>query len=82
MHHITIQQFAETLHHPVAALTARMTADAILQPTGRPYQEHVRRGYFAVAELGGKTLDVSLTGKGQIWLARRYPHGCKLGVAQ
>ena len=82
MNNITIKQFADTLSHPEAALTARMTADAILQSTGRPYQEHVRRGYFAVAELGGRVLDVTLTGKGQIWLARRYPHGCKLGAAQ
>jgi phage antirepressor YoqD-like protein len=84
MNNITITQFADTLHHDAAALVERMKRDQIMQGTdpARPYQEYVRRGYFDVAELGGRPLDVTLTNKGQIWLARLYPAGAKLGAAQ
>jgi|GEM_PF-6073620 len=78
MSNITITQFAQVLGHSEPALLERMKMDQILQPSGLPYSVHLRRRYFAVAELGGRTLDVGLTGKGQIWLARRYPAGFEL----
>ena len=75
---ITISQFAQVLGHPEPALLDRMKRDGILQDSGLPYSVHVRRRYFAIGELGGRVIDVGLTGKGQIWLARLYPVGFEL----
>lgn len=80
MSNITIPEFAATLKHDVSALVERMTADRILQPTGRPYREHARRGYFDVAGLSSRAPEITLTGKGQIWLARKYPPKSRLGA--
>jgi phage antirepressor YoqD-like protein len=79
---ITIAQFAKTMNHSEAELTARMKLDQLMQNTdpARPYNEYVRRGYFEVTEFKGYVLDVSLTGKGQIWLARLYPAGFVFGA--
>jgi len=75
MSNITLSQFAHVLDHSEAELLERMKRDGILQETGIPYQDYVRRRYFAIGELGGCVLGVALTGKGQVWLARRYPAG-------
>jgi hypothetical protein len=82
MSRITITRFANTLMHDEAALVERMRADAILQACGRPYQEHINRGHFIVANLRQRECNALLTEKGQIWLARKYPVGCKLGAQQ
>jgi hypothetical protein len=79
---ISLAQFAETMQHNEAALLDNLQRDAILQPDGTPYRGHVNRGYFVVGELGGKFMGVALTAKGQIWLARKYPQGCKLGASK
>jgi len=75
---ITITQFAQVLGHSEPELRDRMKRDGILQECGLPYSVHMRRRYFATGELGGHVIDVGLTGKGQIWLARRYPAGFEL----
>lgn len=80
MSNMTLSQFASTLNHPEPVLVARMMRDGILQSNGRPYQEHVRRNYFPTVEKGAGS-DVLLTGKGQVWLARKYPVGVELGAA-
>ena len=81
---ITISQFADALQHAEPALIARMKADELLQASGRPYQELVNRGYFMECRRSGArhTDAPILTGKGQIWLARKYPAGTALGAAQ
>jgi phage antirepressor YoqD-like protein len=82
MSNMTIKKFAEALGHTEEALTERMKQDGIMQNTDpvRPYREYVRRGYFDVTEFKGYVLDVSLTGKGQIWLARLFPAGFVFGA--
>lgn len=78
MSNCTIGHFAQTMRHSLNLLMERMKRDTVLQQFGRPYQQYVNRGYFAIMELPGKTFSVSLTGKGQIWLARKYPAGFDL----
>ncbi|MEJ7804314.1 MAG: hypothetical protein WKG03_00110 [Telluria sp.] len=80
MSNMTLSQFAATLKHVEPLLIARMIHDGLLQSNGRPYQGFVRRNYFPAAENSKRSVDVVLTGKGQIWLARKYPAGCELGV--
>ena len=78
MSRMTITKFANTLMHDEAALVERMRADAILQDFGRPYQAHINRGYFIVANLRERECNTLLTEKGQVWLARKYPVGTNL----
>lgn len=84
MSNMTIKKFAAALGHSEEALTERMKRDQIMQNTdpAQPYREYVRRGYFDVTVYQGHVLDVSLTGKGQIWLARLFPAGFDLEAVQ
>lgn len=82
MSRMTIAQFANIMEHDLSGLTEHMQQDRVLKATGRPYQEHVNRGYFIVANLRQRECNALLTEKGQIWLARKYPHGLQLGGLQ
>jgi phage antirepressor YoqD-like protein len=77
---ITIAEFAATLGHNHSELVDRMKKDGVLQQFGRPYQVFINSGHFVVDELAQRRFTVAITGKGQVWLARKYPHGTVLSV--
>lgn len=83
-----ISHIAKTLGHGPNKLFSRLRADKILiGKSNLPYQEYLSRGYFEVREnepwkdRDGNmhpTFTTVVTGKGQIWLARKYPAGMNL----
>ncbi len=82
MSRMSIAQFASIMGHDVDDLIDHMKQDRVLKAFGRPYQEHVNRGYFIVANLRQRECNALLTDKGQIWMARKYPHGLALGATR
>lgn len=77
----SVPHFAGVMGHRINSLVSRMKRDGVLEQFGRPAQRLVNGGYFAVTEQGEGRFGVELTGKGQIWLARKYPAGFDLEAA-
>lgn len=84
-----IGHIAKTLGHGPNKLFARLKADGILMASRMPYQKYVNAGYFEVREgdpyknskeESCPTFTTVVTGKGQIWLARKYPAGMDLSL--
>lgn len=71
----SLDYFAKTMDHDLCALKDKMISDHIISALGAPLKEHADRGYF----LATGTPEI-LTGKGQIWLARKYPVGADLSI--
>ncbi|WP_227461682.1 BRO family protein [Cupriavidus pauculus] len=78
-----IEYVAKTLGHGRNRFFAQLKKDKILQENRIPYQRYLERGWFEVVERqpwedskGEKhpAFTTMVTGKGQIELARRYPH--------
>lgn len=84
-----IGHIAKTLGHGPNKLFARLKADCILMASRMPYQRYINAGYFEVREgeayIDSKgnslpTFTPVVTGKGQIWMARKYPKGMDIRV--
>lgn len=77
---ITVSDMAKVLGTGQNRLFARLRADAILMADNRPYQTYIDRGYFRLVEMPWRdaeghthvTFKTLVTGKGQVWLQRRY----------
>ena len=77
---ISVRDMAKLLGTGQNRLFDRMRADAILMADNRPYQCFIDRGYFRLVEMPWRDADgqthisfkTLITGKGQVWLQRRY----------
>lgn len=77
-----IEYVAKTLGYGRNNFFAMLRADEILMPNRMPYQKHLDAGHFIVVErepwadsAGNKhpAFTTMVTGKGQVYLARKYP---------
>lgn len=77
---ISVSDMAKLLGTGQNRLFARLRAESILMVDNRPYQTYIDRGYFRLVEMPWRDADglthvsfkTLITGKGQVWLQRRY----------
>lgn len=77
---ISISDMAKLLGTGQNRLFRQLRADHILLEDNKPYQEYLDRGYFRLIEMPWRDADQQVhvsfktlvTGKGQVWLQRRY----------
>lgn len=87
---ISISDMAKLLGTGQNRLFRLLRSDRILLEDNKPYQEYLDRGYFRLIEMPWRDDDgqthvsfkTLVTGKGQVWLQRRYAQAASLAHAQ